>query len=274
MKIYRSIQYIQNGIGYFPDLYKYVNHGFSWGRISGNMSFSHDDVASVRQNIRSFFEKLEMGDIRNSIHMIPEHKARIITIDKNTIKTLPNHRFGRACYCDVLLTQLSHETLTVKVGDCTTAIIYAKSKHTKGIIGLVHTGRRGAEMKLPLKLVSYLIKSLDFNKEDIIVGIVPHLFKKNRKFENLKKIRDRNIWNGFIEKRKRFFYIDETGLVIDQYIRAGIHPNNLFVYHVNTFRAAASGDTFSHKYHLEMEKKGKSAPEGRFLVAVHKYDNT
>jgi copper oxidase (laccase) domain-containing protein len=272
-KIYRKIQYLHKNIGYFPELYPYVNHGFSWGKNAGNMQFSSGDVVSVRQNVQGFLEKMEMGDIKDTFNMIPEHKDSIVILDNTLQRTLPRRRFGKPIKCDAIITELPQVTLTVKVGDCTTTIIFARLKGGKDVISIVHTGRRSAEINLPKKVITTIHKKYNCDKYKIFIGIIPHLFKRNRKFEHIQNIKNKTIWKGFIEKKNGYYYIDETGLVLSQYKEAGIPSKNISVYHVDTFKAAQDGKTFSYKYHLEMQKRGKQVPEGRFIAAVRKWDS-
>jgi len=119
------------------------------------------------------------------------------------------------------------------------------------------------------KAIKFLKKQYNVNPENIHIGIVPHLFKKNRRFENIEDL-DLKKWNGFIEKKDNYFYPDETGLAIKQYKDTGIPDENIQIYDIDTYESAKNGETFSYKYHLEMQKQGIEVPDGRNILAVMK----
>jgi copper oxidase (laccase) domain-containing protein len=265
-KFLKKVQFLHSNIGYFPPLQKYLAHGFSWDKGAGNMQFSLGDPVEVRASVLEFLDKLDMGGIRDSVHMIPEHGDRIMDIDKDEYTSLKQHRFGRSVRCDAVFTKLPNVTLTVKPADCTTAIVFCKKQN---IVGLIHSGRRGVEAFFPQKSINHLIDHYGCEVCDICIGIVPHLFKENRQFENIDDL-DKEVWKGFVEKKGGYFYPAETELAIKQYQDSGILDKNFFVYDVDTFAAASKGKTFSFKYHLEMKRQGKKVPEGRFMVAVRR----
>ena len=170
-----KIKFLYPNIGYFPQLFKYINHGFSWGKESGNMQFSLGDPVKTRKNLTGFLKVMDMGNIKESINMIPEHKDRIIDINEKTNNTLHSHRFGRGMKCDAFFTTVPNLTLTAKPADCTTAIVYCKNKKGKEVIGIIHSGWRGVEKKLPQKPILHLEKNYKCNPSKIFIGIVPHL---------------------------------------------------------------------------------------------------
>lgn len=266
----KKIHYKYPNIGYFPSFKKLFLHGFSWGKNSGNMQFSLGNPVDVRMNVQKFLDTLKMGKINDSVNVIPEHSDRIIDINRERYQSLKTHRFGRSIKCDAVFTDQSNITLTTKPGDCTTAIIFCKRPENKDVIGIIHTGRRGVEVSLPQKTIRHIVKQYNCHVGDIHIGIVPHLFQINRKFENVDDL-DKRVWKGFIEEKDGYFYPGETELAIKQYLDIGIKDENFYVYNVDTYEAASKGEAFSYKYHLEMSKEGKKVPEGRFIVAVMKH---
>ena len=266
MNIYNQIIYKQENIGYFPEFENILNHGFSWGKGSKNMSFSFGEEDEVRHDIQNFLDKMDMGSINNSFVIKPEHKDNIVMIDKE----YKSSKLGIEIECDVLLTKRKNITLTLKPGDCTSAILYATDESDTPIIGLVHHGRRGVELELPIKVIRYLNNYYNVKNRDIKVSIVPHLFKENRKFENIDSL-DKSIWKDYIIEKGGYFYPMETELALSQYLKVGVLNNNISIYNVDTYEAAKNKESFSYKYSLEMEKLGKEAKEGRFIVAVRLY---
>ncbi len=264
--ILKDIQYIKPNVGYFPNLPSNIIHGFSWGNQK-NMQFSLGDFIQTRQNVQEFYDSLGLGNFRDSILMLPEHKDNIITIDKLNLNSFNKTRFGISVSADTIFTREHNLAISVKPADCTTAIIYAKDKSLESISGLVHSGRRGVELFLPEKSISYLIANFDLELKDIFVCIVPHLFLLNRKFENIDQL-NYDVWKDFIRKEDNYYLVGETEFAIHQYIKAGIPESNITIYDVDTYEAAKNGLTFSYKYHYEMERIGISVPDGRNIVVT------
>lgn len=266
----KKIRYLKKGIGYFPSLAKEMNHGFSWGKSSGNMQFSFGEPIETRVSVQKFLNALGMGNIRDSINMLPEHSDRIVDLDRKINKNLKRSRYGRRIRCDAFFTNLSGITLTVKPADCTTALVFCSKSDSDDVVGIVHTGRRGVELKLPEKAIYHIQEKYGCDVEKIKIGILPHLFQMNRKFENIDKLKDKKVWKGFIKKKNGYYYPAETELALKQYKDAGIKSSNISIYEIDTCEAASRGQTFSYKYHLEMKKIGKKVPEGRFIAVVRK----
>ncbi|MBU0975748.1 MAG: laccase domain-containing protein [Patescibacteria group bacterium] len=264
-----KVKFLNSQTGFSPQLRHLINHGFSWGKESGNMDFAFGDSLGVRLRIQQFLTDLHMGSIRDSINMIPEHSDRIVDIDKTKTDRLKRHRFGKNINCDAVFTKRDNITLTTKPADCTTAFVFAQNLSKETIIGIIHSGRRGVEMKLPQKAVAHICQKYHCKSDNILLSVVPHLFQENRRFENIDDL-DASAWKGFIKKREGYFYPDETGLAIKQYLDSRISQKNLEVHNIDTFEEAHKGNTFSYKYHLEIKKKGGKAPEGRFIVAIRK----
>jgi copper oxidase (laccase) domain-containing protein len=263
MNIYDSIKFKERIVGYFPEFDDLLKHGFSWGKEAGNMSFNFGSIPKVKTNIQRFLSKLDLGSINNSYVIAPEHSDKIVEIDK---RYKPSE-LGITISCDVLVTKMKNTTLTLKPGDCTSVILYSKNSLGNPVIALVHHGRRGVELKLPKKIVKFLNEKHEVKKEDIRIGVVPHLFTENRKFENIDGL-DKEIWEGYIKKENEFFYPMETELAISMYKEAGILDKNISLYKVDTYEAAKEGKSYSYKYSLEMKKKGIETDEGRFIVGM------
>lgn len=264
----KKVKYLHPNIAYFPLLQKHIAHGFSWGKQAGNMQFSFGDPVEVRMNVQKFLEKLDMGDIKESVNMITELSDRIADIDEKLVESLKKHRFGRSVKCDAFFTNLQDITLMAKPGDCTTAIIYAHCREGSEVIGIVHTGRLSAGKELPRKAVKHLVKKYKCKITNIKVAILPHLHKENRRFAHLDTFKNLKVWDGFIDKKDDYYYVSEEGLVISQYLDMGILRKNMQIYDIDTFVSAKQGETFSHKYHYEMEQEGKKVPIGRYIVGV------
>jgi copper oxidase (laccase) domain-containing protein len=263
----KEVEYIKPGIGNFNDFSKDLVHGFSWGQDAKNMQFSLGDFLEVRSNLNEFFSSMKLGDFKKAILVNAEHKNNIIKIDEETLTNLKPTKFGISIKCDAAFTKIKGLPITVKPADCTTAIISAKDNQGDTVTGIVHTGRRGVELGLPISAIQFICKEFDIEVRNIKIGIVPHLFQMNRKFEHIDDMNPA-IWKGYIKEENGYFYPDETELAINQYLSAGIQEQNIFVYDIDTYESAKNGIGFSYKYHYDITKSGSIAKEGRFIVAT------
>jgi copper oxidase (laccase) domain-containing protein len=273
-KILKTLKFKQPGIATLPIFEGMLNNGFSWGKDMGNMSFSVGNQQGVLQRIQKFLSAQDMGDISDSINMYAQHGDIIVDIDEAVLEKLPPSREGRDIKCDAFFTKLPNLTLTLKPADCTSAILYCELS-TDGrrcandvVMGIVHTGRRGTSLELPKKVIGHLESKYQCDSEKIKIGIVPSLSKENRRFEHIRGIENKKVWEGFIEKKNSGYYPDETKCVLHQYIDAGVKDENIQVYDVDTFEAAANKESYSYKYRYEMKKKGVEIEDGRFIVAA------
>ncbi len=159
----KEISYIAQNIGYFPQLN--VSHGFSWGKEAGNMSFSYGDRVEVFQRVIRFFSKLNMGFVKDSVSINPEHKDKILLINKEVVSKLRLTRVGKIVNCDAVFIIDKNITVTVKAGDCQVFYIQGEDANKKQFVGLVHAGWRGVSAMLPYKSIDYAIKILGAKKK-------------------------------------------------------------------------------------------------------------
>lgn len=262
----KRIKYIKKTIAYFPELHKDLKHGFSWGKNSENMSFDFGKTAEVKKHLKKFFKDLEIGNLYESYNIKAEHKDKIVFLNNKNIHNFPPCPNGRTVSCDALFTNLPGIPITAKPADCTTAIIYAEKNNNEKIAGIIHSGRRGTEMQLPIKAINFLVKNLRIPLRKINIGIIPYLFQMSRRFENINELNE-NLWETYVIKKNSFFYPDETGFAVDQYLSTGIDPDNFYIYDIDTFESARNNECFSFKFAYEMKKAGKAVEEGRLIVA-------
>ncbi len=267
MKTYTQINYLNSNTGYFPELTKYLLHGFSWGKESKNMEFK-DNIAQTKLEIKRFLTNLTIKDeIYNTFVINAQHSDDIVYIDNSSMKEYKPNPLGRKVKCDALFTNSKEIILTIKPADCTTAIVYAESSKLGAITGIVHTGRRGVSKELTIKAIKYLVEELKCNLESIKLCILPHIAKENNTFTHIQEF-DMNIWKDYIELENNIYYICESELAIKQYQQAGVQDENITIYNIDTYTAAENQEGFSYKYNYEMRKMGKEGREGNYYVAI------
>ena len=266
MNILKKVQYNKLGYGHFPDMQKDIVNAFSWGNNTDNMQFTKDssENINVRLRVQKFLNQNDFGGIRESINLNPEHSDRIIIVDKEFLERKKPTRFGIQIDCDALFTAIKGITITVKSADCTTALLIAKDPY---LIGIIHTGRRGAEKQLAKKSIEFSTSEYGIKPSEIKLFILPHLFQANRKFENIDELNPK-IWKDFIYKKDNYFFPGETELVLKQYHEAGVLDENITIYDVDTFEEASRGKAFSYKYWYEMRKKNVNVPQGGYIAGI------
>ncbi|QQR93210.1 polyphenol oxidase family protein [bacterium] len=267
--ILNEIKYLKVNIGYFPRLNNFVKHGFSWGN-QANMS-SKNKNSNAKKNIQYFFDSIELTELEDSLVLLPDgHKDNIVFVNEGNLDLFPKGKIGIPISCDALFTNIQALPISIRVADCTTAILYAKTFDNIEITGIVHTGRRSAELLLAKKSIDCLVKQQNVNLETIKIGIVPSISKVNYKSQNLENIQA-EVWGSFISKEGDYFEVDILNFVINQYLDAGISPDNIEVYEVDTYESAKNKLTFSHRYYSENKDIDKNLVDGRFIVATSLY---
>lgn len=205
--ILNTIYYRKDNIGYIPYLSEDINHGFSWGRNSGNMSFSYGEKEEVRARIESFLAELSMNTLANSIFTLPSHGESIIDISQDFLNTLPVQNGYRTIDCDAFFTRIRDMPLLVTPADCTISILKAVDQAGNPILGLVHAGRKGLDLRLPEKAIHHMLAKYGCARESIKIGIPPFITIKNHFIRQLSELSNPNQWEEFYQQRNSLIYL-------------------------------------------------------------------
>lgn len=261
-----EIKYIGEGIGYIPLLKGQVTHGFSWGKDMGNMSFAwEDDSDLVAKRVIGFLERLAMDPIEGTVNMVAEHGTRIIDVTEETFDAVTINQFGAQIPCDAFFTLMDDLPLVVKPADCTVSIVSAKTGGGGRVLGMIHAGRLGLDYQLPTLAIRHLLEKYEVDPTEVFVGTVPTITSRRYYLRDFGELLRPDGWEGFVDKRDGFFYLDFTGYLIKQLIQSGIPRTNIQAYDVDTYEAATNGESFSHRYWREKDQK---IPNGRMIVAA------
>lgn len=263
-KILEKVLLLKNGIGYLPILQNLVEHGFSWGKGSGNMSFSYGEKFIVKERINNFLKKLNMPSMESTVNITAEHEDKILDLDKNSIRSMRTNFSGKRCKCDAIFTKMPRIPLVIKPADCSVSIIHGTSGSGEKVLGLIHAGRRGLDLQLPFKSIAHLLKKYNCNVRSLRIGITPTITVRNYFIRNIKELAQPDSWNGFIEERDGLLYLDFIGQILRQYNLIGLSAEQIQLYYVDTYEAAKCGDTFSHRY----SQMNEEAASGRMIVAA------
>ncbi|MEN9621699.1 MAG: peptidoglycan editing factor PgeF [Candidatus Parcubacteria bacterium] len=255
MSFLKKVEYTAKGVGHMPLLVPHIKHGFSWGMP--NMSFAHGEPLEVEQSEAEFLKMAGLKGDQGIVVMAPEHGVRIVEVSQDD-------EMRRTVDCDCLVTTEKGLTLAAKPGDCIVAIITTKKSIHRQALALVHAGRKGLDHNILEKVISYLTVKHLIKTADLLVGVAPCITLKNYCIKDVAELQYPEIWNGYMHKREDLYYLDLVGLFRHQLLSAGIKEENMVQYDVDTFDAAQTGETFSHR-------RSQVYPEfknGRFIVAA------
>lgn len=252
----QEIFYDSNGLAIIPSLKEQVAHGFSWGSEFPNMSYRHGEKEEVQKAEDSFLRRLGLPKTGTYVAMSPEHGVASVVVGKNVNNTNPE--------CDVLMTNEKNVALAVKPADCLVAIFTTRKDNPNRCFAVVHAGRIGVGKNVVAVAVEALKKQYGVNPHDLLVGVTPGITIKNHAVKSRADLVNPESWSNFSEDRDGVVYVDMYGLFRKQCIDAGIFPEHIAQYEVDTFDAAVKGESFSHRY-AQINQNNKN---GRFMVAA------
>lgn len=263
-KVLEKVLFLKNDIGYLPILQGLVEHGFSWGKGSRNMSFSYGRRLEVKERINNFLRELNMPPIESTMNIAAEHGDKILDLNENNIGLMRATSVGRIYKCDAIFTKMPCIPLIIKPADCTVSIIYGIGGSGEKVIGLVHAGRRGLDLQFPFKAIAHLLKNYNCNIQSLRIGITPTITVRNHFIRSIGELTQPDNWNGLIEERDGLLYLDFIGQILRQYSLIGLSSEQIQLYNVDTYEAAKRGDTFSHRYW----QMNEGVTNGRMIVAA------
>ena len=159
-------------------------------------------------------------------------------------------------------------TLVAKPGDCPVAIVFAEASNGKQMLGLLHAGRTQLDKQLPKQVIAHLVTH-GFATQYISVGIAPSIAFSNYFIQekDLHMLPGYANWqdHGRAKKRDKKIYLDLLGFFSDQLQEAGIAPNHIQAYVMDTYESSKNHECFSHRYAVYTDQEELN---GRFLVAA------
>lgn len=114
----------------------------------------------ARLNFRNFCEKADINP-DNCVCIKPEHKDKIIVVEKNNVIPM---------ICDGLFTSVPKLSLLLFPADCFSLIITDRNGE---FVGLIHCGGKSVELNIVKKAVLFSEKLFKANPEELIVAIGP-----------------------------------------------------------------------------------------------------
>lgn len=230
-------------------------HGIST-RNEGNMSFRWGSESQVLENRKAFLNRLGIA-MEDTAAMFNQHTNNFQVITEED-KSKGMFNVKEAIKVDGLVTTQSGLYLFLLVADCQPIIVVEPDKM---IVGLFHAGWRNIVAGFAKATVNLMCDNFDINEANLHVIIGPSIHQKSYRFSEVQQHGD-SEWAPFIKKYgKNNFGLDLVGYNKQQFLKAGISENRLFISDIDT---ADDKRFFSHFY----DSKNQPEKEGRFAVVV------
>lgn len=292
VKVFTEVNYIpgqENKAAFLPILENLpMKHAFTFGSKAGNMSpvyAGEEATVVVRERIRSFLEDNGM-DTENVANTTGAFDGTHLQMQELVLEDLTEHPETKI-KANFVFTRDPRITLSIRPGDCNVSILYAKDRMGRDIVGLIHSSAQSANAGLPRYAIQHLLNEEDVDVSTIRIGITPGISKKhyaisqdeqlitkkNPDGEETKEIVSRpeivvKNWKEHIdppltddpsEQRP----VDILGATIMQFVEEGIKPDQIQAYDIDTWEAAAKGESYSNRYAAQLKR-----PQGRYMIAV------
>ncbi|MBN2261016.1 MAG: peptidoglycan editing factor PgeF [Clostridiales bacterium] len=213
------------------EILKFTNittkHGFT--TINGGVSqggyrslnfgiYAPDKREHVLENYEIFFDALAI-DKNKSIATHQTHSNHIAKIDSvDEFKVFED--------TDGFITNIRGVNLMTFYADCTPLYFYDPAKK---VIGIAHSGWKGTEKKIGVKMIEAFVELYGSKKENILVGIgpniSPHYYAVSDDF--LDNFEDRSFFTNYIYHKEGITYFDMVNSNRDMLINNGILEKNI-----------------------------------------------
>jgi len=266
----REVQYAAPGVGHFPLLSAdgATSHGFTWGETSENMSYrQHDgDPDIIVQRNRQFLGARGMNASRVVI-IEGCTEPQLIDVNPTYLSITPSSERGYFAPVYALFTKLRKQPLAIKPGDCSSVLLSGKTGDGEPLVGIIHATRGELSARLPIAAMQHIEKTYGCDPARTNIGLLPSISAENHAIwaEYIDDhIDDFEEWDGYLKyDEEGTAYLDAPGLGIKQFVEAGVRPENIELYDVDTYTAARKGEAFSHRYTTHTGQR-----PGRFMTAI------
>ncbi len=260
-----QIQYLkdfENRVGYFPILEnlagKPVLARFSYGKYAPNMSSVFFDSAkgeselTGERNTRDFLKS--QGFNLNAISIRGKFQGTEAQIEEVSLETLDEKNIVVG---NLIFTRDPRITLFIKPADCPVAVIYCQDENGNSLVAIDHSGADATNSGITTQGLLYLNEELGVDLTKATVSIFPSISQKNFYITNTPEKRGNGIieinWGEYISPKKtndpkEERFVDITSALEMQAIKAGIKPQNIQAYRVDTYEDATRGNAFSRRY--------------------------
>lgn len=259
-------------IGFFPILENIsgLKVRFSYGLKAPNMSSvyfnkENESEVSIERNERIFLES-QGFDTENTIQALGKFQGQEAQIEEVSFETLSDKKKSVG---NVVFTRDPRITLKIKPADCPTGIFYCVDQYDNPVTGIIHGGAESANYGLIRQGLQALQIQLGANLKNLKIGVFPgmknYTMSKFWKDGNGEITRRYNGFypinlDGFLEEAKtddptELRKVDLVSVFELQALQAGVSPDNIEVYRVDTYEDAKRGRAFSRRFSNEHNGK-------------------
>jgi copper oxidase (laccase) domain-containing protein len=230
---------VKNGMGVF-DIFldDPINQGFQWTEAN-NVSYTKEpsfngqkQTRSVRQKVVDFTKQLGMNGEEAVLASIIPFSTDIIDVGDETELTYHGEQGFFTHEGGAVFTTLKGIPFYSLITDCTQTIFYANKSNGEPVVGIIHAGRNETDNMFPFKAIQHAMEKYDIDPKDIKLGTSPSLEPKHHKIQ--KKDVDRvidnlKIWEPYMLEviTEKLIYLDLRSFVADQFMAAGVLPQNI-----------------------------------------------
>jgi polyphenol oxidase len=203
-----------------------------------NMSLSvQDSRENVLQNRRYFFRRLGLSNSTVATQK-QVHGDHVTFIDE-----------GVNCVgSDAMITDKPNLGLAISSADCPTIFLY-DTQHK--VVAAVHSGWRGTEKKIILKVLTKLEKDFNSNPGDLISYIAPSISQKNYEVgEEVAFLFDEK----YLIKKNRKYHVDLQSVNQDIMLKFGLLKKNIQVSSLCSYQMK----DLLHSYRRDGEISGRA----------------
>ncbi|MFI5265587.1 MAG: laccase domain-containing protein [Candidatus Levyibacteriota bacterium] len=284
-----------------------VSAGFSWGAQAYNLMLSSQALqqlqdgsprkteATIKYLLGSTqllkVESRPIDTVRIAPHMKrgkPNNQPEVLEITdgimekhrEDVLEHFEDSDFPQnlATGADFVFTRMTGVALVVMPADCPSAVIYAKDKYGRDIVGVSHWGRDEVENLSPAKTIACL-RAEGCAAKDIIVALSPGISKDNyfiqqrdvdRLLPNLGRWGDRAEPRRVVERARwgdeeERVYLDLAGRITDQVQDFLVPGSNIEIYNVDTYEAAKKGIAPSFRFATTHKSPSR---DGRIIITA------
>ncbi len=272
-------------IAIIPRLSPLILHGITIGKGAKNMAEKFvTDPKDAIANQREVLKALGMAPLEESFLILTPKNGDINIFDVTNeevakAKARPNERpdVETVIHASFIATDRRGIPLLTKAADCPTVFMHAKGTNGQNVIALLHSGRDETEYMAPTQAISHLQTRYGCDPQMITLGVAPSIGmshypikKKNIKSETNPQgviSLENSFWKSFMQEGsvegENVVFLDVCGNVIAQFLEAGVHESNIYLYDLDIFALAQNGMAFSHRYSQQT-----GFPGGRIMVVA------
>lgn len=236
-----------------------IRQGFQW-KNPQNVKYTREPgypdtkaLITVRGRIENFLNDLGMdGEKAVLTHTIPGHSEVVTITDTAQLEDrgVQGHFTPEG---NAFFTDIPGMPLYATTKDCTQTILYAERDNLPPVVGLIHAGRIEADAKFPIKAIKHAEEVFSLDPAKIKLGISPSLEPAHHDIQLAdakRHITTMEEWKPYLVQPEKDgpYYLDTRSYVANQFIAAGVDPENIEMNLTGTYASARENKGYSFRY--------------------------